>query len=229
MNAEQRTMLFAMLQRIVRAQGVKDANAFRAQITAEVFGAPRSWSTFGNPEVDRMKVALKQRIDELDLGAIIEGEQYRAHDQAQDDHVPVVQPGKQWQRGPAPRKFVSRYERMAAVDDPGERARAVYFISRLFSPAYIRRVVGDLFSTADWESLTMPRLVMLRDRLHNRLGKWLTKHKEKHDFGFSIASRNPRSRTGMMTNEVLIGELLARGVCLDLSEPVAVDEDNIPF
>mgnify|MGYP006958840344 CR=1 FL=1 len=231
MNTEQRTMLFAMLQRIVRAEGVKDATAFRREFTEEVFGEPRSWAEFGNPEVDRMKVALQQRLDELNLGAIIKGAQYRAHDGAQAGHVPVVTPGKQWQRRPAARKFASRYERMADVDDPGERARSVYFISRLFSPAYIRRVVGDLFSTADWEDLPIPRLTHLKDALKNRLGKWLTKHKETYAFGFSIANTNSRSRFALLPNEKIIGELLQRGVCVDMGEEARaeVDPDDVPF
>lgn len=223
MSIDQRNMLFAMLARIARAEGVKQEE-LRPQLTAAEFGAARSWAAFGDAEVDRMKAALKQRMDELNLDAIIEGEQYHAHDAAQAAHVPAK--GRR-----QPRRFAGRYERMTDVDDPGERRRAVYWISRLFSPPYIRRVVGDLFATTEWEALTMPRLLHLKDTLKNRLGKWLTKHKEKHDFGFSIASRNPRSRTRLMTNEALIGELLARGICLDLHEVEAATEadDNCPF
>lgn len=225
MSKDQRTMLFALLQRIAR--GRADAEALRAEITAEVFGGPRSWATFKDPEVDRMKVALKQRIDDLDLNAIIEDSQYHAHDEAQAGHVPAVHPGQAQQRRKEPRRRASRYERETAVDDPGRRRRLVYWSTRLFAPPYIRRVAGDQFRTTDWQALPLPRL-LLKDTLKNRLGKWLTQHKEKHDFGFPIASRNPRSTTGMLTNEELIAELLDRGICLDLHEQGEKHAPGVP-
>lgn len=233
MSPDQRTMLFGMAQRIARAMGMT-LDDLRDSMTLAEFGGPRSWATFGDPEVDRMKIALKRRINELNLDAIIEGEQYHAHDEAQAHHVPEVRPGKAAQRKAqrqhvSPRRWASRYERETDEDDPGRRRRLVYWIGRLFAPAYIHRVCGDQFATLDWEALPLPRLLLLKDTLKNRLGKWLTKHKETHDFGFSIRSRNPRSRTGLLTNEELIRELLERGICLDLSEPAEVHPDDIPF
>lgn len=226
MSKDQRTMLFAMLQRIARATRA-DANELRAEITVQVFGGPRSWATFRDPEVDRMKVALQLRLDDLDLNASIADEQYRAHDAAQAAHVPTVRPGQAQQRRKEPRRWASRYERETAVDDPGRRRRLVYWISRLFAPPYIRRVAGDQFGTTDWQGLPLPQLMLLKDTLKSRLSKWLTKHKEKHDFGFSIASRNPRSTTGLLTNEEVIAELLERGICLDLSATVSIFRRSI--
>ena len=181
-----------------------------------------------------MKNALQERIDELNLGAIMEGDQYRAHDAAQAEHTPAVRPGKAElrkaeRRKQQPRSRASRYELETPEDDPGRRRRLVYWISRLFAPAYIRRVVGDLCGTIDWEALPIPRLLLLKDTLKNRLGKWLTRHKENHDFGFPIHSRNPRSTTGLLTNEELIAELLVRGICLDLTDAPQPEPDNCPF
>ncbi len=231
MSPDQRSMLFGLLQRAAVALAVKP-EPFRAELTLAVFGAPRSWTSFGQPEVDRMKGALQQRLGEFNLTAAIEGDSYEAHDAAQAAHVPVVRPGKVESRKSYPRRHASRYEAETAVDDPGRRRRLVYWVSRLFSPAYIRRVAGDLHDTAKWESLAIPQLMLLKDTLKNRLGKWLTRHKECHDFGFSIQSRNPRSTTGLLTNEELIAELLGRGICLDLSDapqPAHGDADNCPF
>lgn len=220
MNPAQRSMLFVMFQRIVRATRPANADQFRAQLTADVFGAPRSWATFTDPDVDRIKVALQRRIDGLNLGAIIRECEYRAHDEAQAELVPVVRTGRQREkRGKRPRRYASRYEQETEVDDPGRRRRLAYWISRLFAAAYIRKVAGDLCGAADWVALPMPQLLLLKDTLKNRLGKWLTRHKEKHDFGFSIHSRNPRSTTGLLTNEELIAELLVRGICLVLTPP----------
>lgn len=216
MSPDQRSMLFGLVQRAARALAVKP-ELFRADLTLAVFGEARSWTSFGDPEVDRIKIALENRIDDLNLGAAIEGNSYEAHDAAQAAHLPVVRPGKAASRKPYPRRHASRYEAETAVDDPGHRRRLVYWISRLFSPAYIRRVAGDLHRTADWESLQVPQLMLLKDTLKNRLGKWLTRHKDGHDFGFSIQSRNPRSTTGVLTNEELIVELLSRRICLDLA------------
>lgn len=228
MTAAQRTMLFSLFARLARGRGPAEREMLRAEITREVFHGERSWSTFGDHEVDRMKAALTAKLRAPNLGAEMEAGAYRTHDAAQAAHVPAVQPGKQERAKPQPRTWASRYERETAADDPGTRRRMVYWIGGLFDAGYIRTLVVDLDDTADWDALPIPRLMELKDTLKNRLGKWLTRHKEHYDFGFSIASRNPRSTTGLLTNDELIAELLHRGVRVDIRDE-CLGEVEAPF
>jgi hypothetical protein len=219
MTDAQRTMLFSLFSRCARGLGPIARERKREQITIEVFGEPRSWAAFGDREVDRMKPALQALVRALELAPRIESEAYRTHDAAQAAHVPAVRPGKRERAKPEPRPWASRYEARTAANDPGERRRLIYWIGRLFDTGYIRSLARGLDDTADWESLPIPDLLALKDTLKNRLGKWLTRHKETYDFGFSITSRNPRSTTGLLTNDEVIAELLARALRVDIREP----------
>lgn len=60
MNDAQRIMLFRLFGNLANARtwGVAERDLQREKITAELFGAPRSWSTFNNSDVDRMKARL---------------------------------------------------------------------------------------------------------------------------------------------------------------------------
>ena len=176
----------------------------------------------------------------------------QAHDAARHAHVPETKPGKRFyklrntEQAEDRRKAAlaarlarpSRYEETTPVDDPGERKRLVYFIGRLFEPALIRHFSRNLDDTAAWEELPIPQLLALRDVLRNRLSKWLTKNKETHRFGFSTAATNPRSRTGIKTNDEIIGILLDRGQKIDMraaapvreeTEPVCAGKEEEPF
>lgn len=241
MTSGERNLLFGLFAKVARGLGPAAREIEREKLTVEVFGRARSWSTFTHGDVDRMKAALETRRREHDLAPRIEAGAYRTHDAAQAAHVPVVRLGKRERAKSFPRHHASRYEQQTPVDDPGARRRLVFWIGRLFEPAYIRSLVVDLDDTADWESLPIPQLLALKETLKNRLGKWLTRHKEHYAFGFNIASRNPRStteaaegnrggrkggRAGLLTNDELIGELLSRGLRVDMREETARAEDE---
>lgn len=219
MTPAQRTMLFSLFARLAKGRSPIERELLRERVTLDVFGGRRSWSAFGNAEVDRMKAALQSRLRETDLAPAIESGAYHTHDEAQAAHVPVVRPGRRERAKPQPRRHASRYEAETAADDPGRRRRLVFWIGGLFDAGYIRAVCVDLEDTTDWDALPIPQLLALKDTLKNRLGKWLTRNKELYDFGFSIRSRNPRSTTGLLTNEEVIGELLSRGLRVDIREP----------
>lgn len=209
-------MLFGHFARVVHGLGPTAREVERERITVEVFGRARSWSEFGDPEVDRMKQALLARLDPANIRAGVAVVQYEERDAAQAAHEPDVRSGRHRRR---PRSYASRYEQHSEADDPGERQRLCWFIGRLFQPDYIRAICTDRWDTAAWKEMPLPQLIELRDLLRQRLSKWLTRHKASHDFGFSIASRNPRSISGLLTNEELISELLQRGVPVPLQEP----------
>ncbi|GEM_PF-5251737 len=234
MNDAQRIMLFRWFARVAQREGWHTSLAReigRERLTIELFKAPRSWAQFTNPDVDRMKRFLITRLAPHDLQAQMELAKMEEHDAAQAAHVPEIAPGKRfYQLRKNPRREQAReqnlaarlehpsiYEQQTAVDDPCERRRLVYFIERLFAPALIRHFAVNIDDTARWEELPLPQLAALRDNLRNRLGKWLTKHKATHDFGFSVAARNPRARGPWMSNDEIIAELLKRAIIIDMA------------
>jgi len=204
-------------------------NALRHAVTVQALGMERSSNDFSPRDWDRIFAQLAILQDDLDLAAQIERIAYTQHDAAQAAHVPEVQPGKPRRQGQPARTTPSRYERTTRTEDPGERRRLLWFISRLFQPELIRHLSVDLYDLAAWEDLDIPRLTQLRDALRNRLSKWLTRAKldpRAHGLprGVPVA---PGSRTGRPTNEAYITALLARGIPVDMRDDLP--EEGDPF
>jgi hypothetical protein len=118
-------------------------------------------------------------IKDTDLDAAIELVAYENHAAALAIHQPVISPGKKYRSRGQTRAFASKYEQMPNQDDPGERRRIVYVISRLFEPPLVKKMVADLFHTSrEFRDLPLSQLILLRDLLKSRLGKWLTAVKD---------------------------------------------------
>jgi len=72
MTTDQRIMLFSLFSRAMAASRVVGTIACdqeRERITIKVLGSARSWSTFNNQDVDKMKGALLAIIDPTNLNA----------------------------------------------------------------------------------------------------------------------------------------------------------------
>jgi hypothetical protein len=72
MTTAQRVMLFRFFSQAMARAGVVGTVAReleRERITVKVFGGPRSWSTFNNRDVDRMKGTLLAILRPADLDA----------------------------------------------------------------------------------------------------------------------------------------------------------------
>ncbi|HEX4084334.1 MAG TPA: hypothetical protein VHY22_05450 [Chthoniobacteraceae bacterium] len=203
------------------AQGWKSGDReLRMRIHTRLFGAPISSTGFSHAHFDRAIKLFKLLANSTDLDAAIELVGYEAHDAAQATHQPVIRPGKKFPQ----RRHASIYEQETRTNDPGERRRCVYVISRLFDPPYIDKIKRDLFSTArPWDELDIPDLAHLRDILRTRLSKWLTAAKQdpraQETLGIDLASRNPRSPSGIASNAELIKRLLKRGKPVQMTAP----------
>jgi len=72
MTGPQRNMLFRMFYQAMAKAGVRGKvaqEAERERLTIRVFNAPVSWSTFKDPEVDRMKAELLALLKPADANA----------------------------------------------------------------------------------------------------------------------------------------------------------------
>ena len=222
----QRRKYFLMWQKVCTAQNWKPSDdAKRHAVTRMALGSDVSSNDFNNSQWDHVYNLLELLADDLNLGAAIERSAIEAFQDAKRKHVPKVVPGK---RNPN-RKHASDYEQMPSVDDPGERKRLEYFISRLFMPSYIRGITVDRFDEAEWKRLNNRDLTWLKQVLRNRLSKWLTGAKNnprEHGLPLGVPV-SPRSTTGMPTNDAYIQALLDRGSPVDMRQPVEPEGD--PF
>jgi hypothetical protein len=193
--------------------------AQRMAVHHRLFGAPISLTEFRHQHFDRAIPLFRHLSSAVDLDAAIALVQFEDHDAAQAKHQPVVRPGRNNPDRAHPRK----YEDATAVDDPGQRRRCLYVLSRLFEPALLTEISRDLFSTAKpWDELTIPQLLLLRDTLKSRLGKWLTRAKEGGPGHDQLAGL--QTRTG--SNVQLIEALVKRGTPIRL---VKERQTDIPF
>ncbi len=215
-----RRKYFLMWKKACEAHGWKSSDdSKRHAFHLSTFGKNISSKDFEVNHWDRVFVALKVLIDDLDLAAQIEQIAMDEYGAAKATHKATVKPGK---RNPG-RTRASQYEEMPEADHPGERRRLEYFISRLFMPSYIRAISVNRFDEADWMRLSLRDMTDLRDLLRNRLSKWLTTAKLTPDAhrlpqGIPIS---PRSRSGIPTNEQYIQALLDRGSPVDMRDQVA--------
>ncbi len=157
-------------------------------------GEDKTHKAFTNCDWDRVYAALKTLADTEDLDALIEQNAYEIKDQAQKTHRPVPNPGQKTRKANRQRTWSSKYERMSRQDDPGERKRLLYVITRLFDEPFITFISRDRFDRADWRILDIPDLTELRDILKTRLEQFIAKvlaGKIEYDFGFYIY--NPRT------------------------------------
>jgi hypothetical protein len=196
------------------AQGWKQSDRDRRMaVHVCLFGSPISSTEFKHHHFDRTIALFRLLANSVNLDAAIATVQYENHDAAQARHRPVIQPGQTF----PDRDYASKYEKETRVDDPGERKRCVYKISRLFAPALVDQVKRDIIQTArPWDDLDLPDLILLRDRLNSYLGTWLTKAKREPDAA-KLVGIPVRGDDGLvLSNKELIKRLLKRGI------PVAI-------
>lgn len=208
-----RRKYFLELNRVCKAKGWKASDAVRHAITRQALGRDLSSSEFKPSHWDRIFATMALLADSTDLDAAILAAALENHDAAQAAHVPEVKPGK---RNPN-RRHASEYEKLTEADEPGERKRLLWFINRLFQPAYIESIARDLYDDVVWEELPIPKLLNLQHTLRNRLSKWLTTAKHRpYTYNLPDAPVAVRSVTGMPTNEAYITALLERGTPVNL-------------
>jgi hypothetical protein len=213
---------FAEWRDVCQVRGWSSSDrALRHAVYQAALGEDKDWQHFNDADWDRVFARLKRLLDPDDLNAVMEVERYINHDVAQANHEPVVQPGKPRGRTYELRSTPSRYERKTEVDDPGERKRRVYGISRLFEPRLIDSICRDRWDRSDWQDMPLPQLTELRDLLKNRLGKFITKVKQgriNYDFGFAL--NNPATGRDFSNGDI-IARLLKRGVPVRMMAPAA--------
>lgn len=179
-----------------------------------LFGSPISSTEFKHHHFDRTIALFRHLANSIDLDRALEMVRYENHDAAQATHKPVIRAGL----GFPDRDYPSKYEKETSVDDPGERKRCVYKISRLFAPALVDQVKRDIVQTArQWDDLELPDLILLRDRLNSYLGTWLTKAKREPDAAKLVGVPVRGDDGNVLSNKELIKRLLKRGIVVNIT------------